>query len=67
MTELSDTSQKIEVICNDNTLNGFADVYVDYSVEKRGNSSSKFLLKRELNVTNTGVIYPEGGVYYDHN
>lgn len=67
VTALGETSQKIEVYCEDKTVNGLADVYVDYSIEKNGNLSSKFLLKRELNVTNTGVVYPEGGVYYDHN
>ena len=35
VTTLGETSQKIEVNCEDKTINGLADVYVDYSVEKK--------------------------------
>lgn len=67
VTEISATSQKIEVICNDSTVNGIADVYVDYRVEKKGNLSSKVMFRRELEVKNTGKLYPVGGLFYDHN
>ena len=67
VTELSSTSQKIEVICNNSTVNGVADVYVDYHVDKKGNLSSKAMFRRELEVKNTGKLYPVGGEFYDHN
>lgn len=67
VTEINSTSQKIEVICDDSTVNGMADVYVDYRVDKKGNLSSKVMFRRELEVKNTGKLYPAGGEFYDHN
>ncbi|MCI5723729.1 MAG: hypothetical protein MR283_06945 [Erysipelotrichaceae bacterium] len=65
--EADPTSQKIMVDFDDETVNGLADVYIDYQVERKGNFSSHFLFRTELDVVNTGTVYPVGGIYYDMN
>lgn len=42
-------------------------MYLNYSIYEKGKFNSIFFLKRELNVKNTSVVYPEGDIYYNHN
>lgn len=56
---VSDAAVKISVSCDSN-VNGMADVYIDYAVQKEGGKLAKFIWDRTLKVENTGTIYAVG-------
>lgn len=62
--DVDNSTKKIIVQC-ENPVNGTADVYIDYSVDKKGNISSIINIKRTLKVENTGTVYAGGGSYYE--
>lgn len=49
-----DESTKKIVITTDRSVNGIADVYLQYEVKKKDNNSAKFLYQKVLYVANTG-------------
>lgn len=52
----------------DESVNGIADVYIDYSVDKKKHSKKTcFLFSKMLLVKNTGEIHASGGFYYEMN
>ena len=44
-----------------------ADVYIDYAVKKNNRRSSNLVIQTELQVTNTGTLYTDGGSFYESN
>jgi len=63
---IDESSVKISVE-TDKNVNGIADVYIDYSVNKKPKSQlTKFLFQRELKVENTGMVFASNG-YYESN
>lgn len=64
VVDVDDSTKKIIVQC-ENPVNGTADVYIDYSVDKKGNRSSIINIQRMLRVENTGTVYAGGGSYYE--
>ena len=64
VVDVDDSTKKIIVQC-ENAVNGTADVYIDYSVDKKGNRSSIINIQRMLKVENTGTVYAQGGSYYE--
>ena len=62
--DVDDSTKKIIVQC-ENPVNGTADVYIDYSVDKKRNRSSIINIQRMLKVENTGTVYAGGGSYYE--
>lgn len=56
IVEINDSTVKL-IIQTDENLNGVADIYIDYSVEKKqGSRSAKLLLQSVLKVQNTGTV-----------
>lgn len=62
VVDVDDSTKKIIVQC-ENPVNGTADVYIDYSVDKKRNRSSIINIQRTLKVENTGTVYAGGGSY----
>ncbi len=55
------------VVKTDKDVNGFADVYIDYSVDKRPESRlANLLIQRNLKVVNTGTLTADD-IYYESN
>lgn len=66
IVDVDDSTKKIIVQC-EKPVNGIADVYIDYSVDKKMNRSSVINIQRILKVENTGTVYAGGGRYYESN
>ena len=66
VVDVDDSTKKIIVQC-ENPVNGTADVYIDYSVDKKKNRSSIINIQRMLMAENTGTVYAGGGSYYESN
>lgn len=64
--DISDTCKKL-IIQTDSDVNGIADVYIDYSVNKKDSKSALFVFQRSLKVENTGKVYAGQGSYYESN
>ena len=64
--DLSDTQKKI-VVQTDSSVNGMADVYVDYQVNKAGGKSSLLVFNKMLKVENSGKSYADSGENHDMN
>ena len=64
VVNVDDSTKKIIVQC-ENAVNGTADVYIDYSVDKKGNRSSIINIQRMLKVENTGTVYAQSGSDYE--
>lgn len=64
VVDIDDSTKKVIVQC-ENLVNGTADVYIDYSVDKKGNRSSTINIQRILKVENTGTVYANGGSFYE--
>lgn len=63
VVEIDDSTKKL-IIQTDETVNGMAEVLIDYSVKKKQNDrSAKMLFQSLLNVANTGTISASDGVY----
>lgn len=62
-----DDSTKVLYIQCDEPINGTADVFIDYAVKSRGNTSSKFNILKMLKVANTGVLHGLMGYYCEAN
>lgn len=55
-----DADDGIKIIVQaEKSVNGIADVYIDYCVHKKNNRSAKLAFQMFLQVRNTGVIYAE--------
>lgn len=52
-----DKSTKKIIVNADQSINGIADVYIDYSVKKKDRKLSKLSFRKVLKVKNTGVRY----------
>lgn len=55
---VDDSTIKI-IISSDSKVNGIADVYIDYSVDKRKDALSLMNINRMLYVKNTGTVYAD--------
>ncbi len=55
MTRIDRSTVKIS-IQTDESVNGVADVYIDYSVDKKNGRKAKLLIQRSLKVENSGAI-----------
>ena len=66
MVDVDESTKKIVVQC-ETPVNGTADVYIDYSVDKKKNRSAILNIQRMLKVENTGTVYASGGSYYESN
>lgn len=64
--DVDDSTKKIIVQCK-NSVNGMADVYIDYCVDKKENRSSIINIQQMLKVENTGTIYAQNGATYESN
>ncbi len=64
--DVDDSTKKIIVQCK-NLVNGMADVYIDYCVDKKENRSSIINIQQMLKVENTGTIYAQNGATYESN
>lgn len=60
--KISENSQKI-IVHADEAIDGIADVYLDYSVEKQDRGPAKFMISSVLKVSNTGTNYAKNKVY----
>ena len=61
-----DESTKKLILRTDKSVNGVADVYIDYAVKKKDNRIAKLLFHSVLKVQNTGTQYAEDE-YYEYN
>lgn len=66
VVDVDDYQKKIIVQC-EKRINGTADVYVDYSVEKTDDISSLLNFRNVLRVENTGKVYAREGALYESN
>ena len=71
IADIDESTKKISVKYDD-SINGFADVYLNYEVLAKPNHSSKFNIQKMLHVENTGTVYALGGYgvdgkYYESN
>lgn len=57
--------KKIVVQCENYTVNGIADVYIDYEIKKQDRKSSLLVWQEQLKVENTGTHYVEP--FYESN
>lgn len=64
--KIDEASRRIRVTCGEN-INGFADVYIDYTVLSRNNNTAKITIQTMLQVINSGVIYSPKGNFYESN
>ena len=64
VVDVDDSTKKIIVQCK-SPVNGTADVYIDYCVDKKGNKSSIINIQRMLKVENTGTVYAQKGAFYE--
>lgn len=64
VVDVDDSTKKI-IIQADHSVDGVADVYIDYHVNKGGGIRAKLLYQRNLKVQNTGVLYKDP--YYESN
>ncbi len=63
---IDDATVKL-VVKTDEDVNGFADVYIDYSVDKRPETRlANLLIQRNLKVVNTGILTTDD-IYYESN
>lgn len=62
-----DKATKKIIVKADKNVNGMADVYIDYSVEKQNNTLAKLQWQRMLKVENTGTLYSDQGVEPEAN
>lgn len=58
-----DASTKKIIVKADTTVNGIADVYIDYEIKKTDSQLGKFLFHSMLNVKNTGKVFCEEDGY----
>ena len=66
VVDVDESTKKIVVQC-ETPVNGTADVYIDYSVDKKKNRSAILNIQRMLKIENTGTVYASGGSYYESN
>ena len=64
--DIEESTKKIIIQC-DKSRSGIADVYLDYSINKKNNRRSLITIQSALKVENTGTIYAGGGSYYESN
>jgi hypothetical protein len=62
-----DLTCKKLIVQTDASVNGIADVYIDYVVNKNDNRSASIVFQRALKVENTGTVYAGQGSYYESN
>lgn len=63
---LSKSKKKI-IVETDSTVNGVADVLLNYQVKKQDRLLAKLQLQQELQVENTGAVYATKEPYYESN
>lgn len=61
-----DIATKKLIVKADKSVNGIADVYIDYAVKKKSGIRAKLLFQTMLKVENTGTIYADKP-YYESN
>ena len=66
IVDIDETSKKI-VIQADASVNGIADVYIDYAVNKNNKRSSLLVFQKALQIVNTGTVYASQGSFYESN
>ncbi len=66
IVDVDQATKKLIVQCEGNT-NGIADIFVDYSANKKGNKSAAITIQTVIKVENTGIVYALGGSYYESN
>ena len=59
---IDDATAIIAVQC-ENSINGIADVYIDYEIKSRDSKLSFFNIQKVLRVVNTGINYSENSWY----
>lgn len=64
--DMDDDAKKIAVR-TDRDINGIADLYVEYHVQKNGGLGSWLLLQSMVRVQNTGTVYAVGSEWYESN
>ena len=65
LADENENTKKIIVKC-DREINGFADVYIDYTVKKVKKNSSLFVWNTHLKLENTGIAYSQLGREYNY-
>lgn len=65
LADENENTKKIIVKC-DREINGFADVYIDYTVKKAKKNSSIFVWNTHLKLENTGIAYSQLGCEYNY-
>lgn len=58
-----DSAAKKIIVQADSSINGIADVFIDYEVKTNNEASTRLLFQSVLKVQNTGVIYAEDAFY----
>lgn len=62
----SATCKKL-VVQTDESVNGIADVFIDYSVNKNNLRSANIIFQKALKVENTGTVYASQGSFFESN
>lgn len=62
-----DKATKKIIVKTDKSVNGMADVYIDYNVKKQNNTLAKLQWQRMLKVENTGTLYSDQGIEPEAN
>lgn len=58
IVDIDDDTKKI-IVQTDDALNGIADVYINYQINKEGRINSKLLFQRFLKIQNTGTLFSD--------
>ena len=66
IVEESENCKKL-IVQTDASVNGIADVYIDYSVNKNNLRSADIIFQRALKVENTGTVYASQGSFFESN
>lgn len=62
-----DNGAKKIAVRTDRDINGIADLYVEYHVQKNGGPGSWLLFQSMVRVQNTGTVYTVGSEWYESN
>ena len=66
LNDIDDCTKKLVVTC-DSSVNGFADVLVDYDVKRKHSKSALLNIQKMLHVENTGKVYAISAASYESN
>ena len=57
--DVNASAKKIIIDAGDETISGYADLYIDYAVKKNNSLHSKILISSLLQVSNVGTVYAD--------